>query len=128
MHHCVKKYVNAMENSSLRNEKRNMTFRGQEVSLGMVEEVWRDSLKGMNMIQTSKLTDEHFNKNAHNRMRVHLVVQVLSLSVHEMITRYCRGNLERTKRYSSLLLIVEKINTVVEIWNHPSFKTLKAVR
>ena len=125
MPHWVKKFVNAMENSSIRKEKRNMTFRGEEVSLGMVEDVWRDGLEGMNMIRTSKLTDEHFNKNAHSRMRVHLAVQVLSLSVHEMITSYCRGNPERSKRYSSILLIIEKINTVVDIWNHPSSKTFK---
>ena len=42
-----------------------------------------------------------------------------------MITSYCRGNPERSKRYSSILLIIEKINTVVDIWNHPSSKTFK---
>ena len=125
MPHWVKKFVNAMENSSISKEKRNMIFRGREISLGMIESVWRESLEGVNIICTTKLTDEHFNKNAHSRMRVHLAVQVLSLSVHEMISNYCKNNEERMKRYSSLLLFVEKINTVVDIWNHPSTKTFK---
>jgi len=91
----------------------------------MIEKVWREQVGGINMICTTKLTDEYFNKNAHSRMRVHLSVQVLSLSVFEMLKSYCKDNAERISQYSSLMLIIEKLNTVIDIWNHPSSKTYK---
>ena len=67
----------------------------------MIQKVWRDNLLGINTIRTLKLTDEHFNKNAHSQMRVHLSVQVLSLSVLERLKKYCEGDAERTSEYES---------------------------
>ena len=125
MPHWVKKFVNAMENSSLPKSKRNMEYRGSKINLGMIEKVWRGELGGINLLRQSKLTDEHFNKNAHSRMRVHLAVQVLSLSVLSMLQNYVGTNNEHKKEYESLLLVVEKLNTLVDIWNHPLDKCFK---
>ena len=44
-----------MENSSISKEKRNMIFRGREISLGMIESVWRESLEGVNIIALQNL-------------------------------------------------------------------------
>ena len=127
MPHWVKKFVNAMDNSSFKKEKRDLTFRGAKINLGMIEDVWRQQTGGINMLRTNKLTDEHFIKNAHSRMRVHLSVQVLSLSVFEMLKKHCHNNDGRTKDYASLMLIVQRLNTVVDVWNHPTTKTFKCI-
>ena len=121
----IKKFVNAMENSCYDKEKRDLVYKGRKINLGMIKRMWRKNTGGISILRTTKLTDEHFHKNAHSQMRVHLVVQVLSMSVLEMLKSYCKDNIERLDEYSSIMLIVEKLNTVVDIWNHPSTKTFK---
>ena len=115
MPHWIKKFVNAMEKSSAPKEKRDMTFRGEKISLHMIENVWRESLGGISALRLSKLTDEHFDKNAHSRMRVHLAVQVLSMSVWYMLDDYCRNDQAIGKAYSSLMKIVKCLGMVVDI-------------
>ena len=94
----------------------------------MIENVWRESLAGISALRLSKLTDEHFDKNAHSRMRVHLAVQVLSMSVWYMLDDYCRNDQAIGKAYSSLMKIVKCLDTVVDIWNHPASKTFDGKR
>lgn len=123
MSHWIKKFVNAMENSSLpeNKSKRNMRYGGGEIKLSLIEEVWRDTLLDFNFIRTSKLTEEHFDKNAHSRMRVHFAVQVLSKSVIEMIEGYISASEEVAicrSKYKSLLQVMEKLDVMVDIWNH----------
>ena len=125
MPHWVKKFINAMENSSSSKSSRNMCFKGGFINLNMVEKVWREMLGGYNCLRLSKLTDEHFMKNTHSRMRVHLAVQVLSNSVYLMLTKYCEGTVERQIEYKTLITIVEKLNNLVDIWNSPTDKTFK---
>ena len=48
-------------------------------------------------------------------MRVHLAVQVLSLSVLEMLRYHCNDNDKLMGEYSSVMLIIENLNTVVDI-------------
>ena len=114
-----------MENSSYDKEKRDLIFKGRKINLCMIKRNWRKNTGGVSILRTTKLTDEYFHKNAHSRMRAHLTVQVLSMSVLEMLKSYCKDNIERMDEYSSVILIVEKLNTVVDIWNHPLTKTFK---
>lgn len=123
MSHWVKKFVNAMENSSLpeSKSKRKMTYQGAELKLSLIEEVWRSTLLDYNYIRTNKLTEEHFEKNAHSRMRVHFAVQILSKSVIEMIERYISSSESQEElrlKYKSLLEVIEKLDVMVDIWNH----------
>lgn len=126
MSHWVKKFVNAMENSSLPDSKskRKMMYQGSEIKLSLIEEVWRSTLLDYNYIRTNKLTEEHFEKNAHSRMRVHFAVQILSQSVIEMIDGYIASSESQEEQeelrltYKSLLEVIEKLNVMIDIWNH----------
>ena len=42
-----------------------------------------------------------------------------------MLKLYCEENIETSREYEQLMIIVEKLNTVVDIWNYPSSKTFK---
>ena len=125
MPHWMKKFVNALENSGLDSEKRSMEFRGKKISLHMLEKVLRVYEGEINKLRMTRLTNEHFHKNAHSCMRVHLAVQVLSMSVLNMLKAYCNDNIEKLQEYEQLMMIDEKMNTVVDIWNHSSSKTFK---
>ena len=79
MPHWIKKFVNAMENSGKATSSRDMTFRGRKINLEMIHKVWKENVTSINTLRViQKLTDDHFIKNAHSRMRVHLSAQVLS--------------------------------------------------
>ena len=92
----------------------------------MIHKVWKGSITGINTLRVyEKLTDDHFIKNAHSRMRVHLSVQILSQNVIRMLYNYCTDDNERLKEYNSLLFMVEKFDTVIDIWNHPLDKKFK---
>lgn len=126
MPHWVKKFVNAMENSSKENSKRDLTYRNCKINLGMIHHVWASHQSQINSLQVvRKLTEDHFVKNPHSRMRVYLATQVLSQNVLQMIEDYCADNEEEKQRYSSLLLCVKYLDTLVDICNHPIDKNFK---
>ena len=54
----------------------------------------REGIKfsGVNTHCVAKLTDEHFDKNGHNRMQVFLAVQVLSKLLYDFIEKYVEGD------------------------------------
>ena len=89
----------------------------------MIEKVWRESYLGANFLRESKLTEDHFNKNAHNRMRVHLAAQILSNTVLDMLDNNL--NDDEKEKYESLYSTVRQLNTVIDIWNHPRSKRFK---
>ena len=78
MSHWMKKFANAMENSLNPKSKRDLQYNGGKINLKMIQLAWEASRTDINFLRTNKLNDNHFNKNAHSRMRVHLAVQVLS--------------------------------------------------
>ena len=86
-----------------------------------------EQVGGINIIHLTKLTAEHFDKNSHSRMRVHLSVQVLSLSMLEMLKSYYQDNVDSTYEHASFMVIIKRLNTVVDIWNHPMSKTFQCV-
>lgn len=94
----------------------------------MIRAAWEGKeFSGVNTHRVAKLTDEHFDKNGHNYMIVFLAVQVLSISVYGLIEKYVEGDDVLSKEYSSLLLLVEKMNHLVDIWNHPSRKKVECI-
>lgn len=126
MLHWIKKFVNAMECSSDPKSKRDMELNGCKINLGMIEKVWQGNLLGINTLKViQKLTEDHFQKNSHNRMKVHLAAQILSRNVHRMLERYCtHPDQEKAARcwqkYSSVMRVTK--DTVIDIWNHHSNK------
>lgn len=157
MPHWIKKFVNALETSSSPKSGRDMAYCDSKINLEMIEKVWRNYQSGINLLQTiPKLTKDHFVKNAHSCMRVHLSAQLLSQNVLTMLTDYCdtsdaqcycdgnldtlfdclrkfgvhekkfqRSSSEHFKEYSSLMLMIERLDTMIDIWNHPYDKTFK---
>ena len=89
----------------------------------MIERAWETvELGGIGTLRQTKLTLDHFVKNPHSRMRVFLAVQVISSSVHEMMKGYVEGNGALTDEYSSLILIVSKLDKRIDMCNHPDKK------
>ena len=42
-----------------------------------------------------------------------------------MLKKYCEGNKERVNEYDSLIFMIEKFDTLIDIWNHPLDKKFK---
>ena len=120
MPHWIKNFVNAMENSSDGSSGRNMKFIHDRIKLSMIEKVRRRNDSGLNTLRIiPKLSDDHFKKNAHIRMRVHLSARILSKNVQRILEDHCESNPELTKEYKRLMEIIVKLDTVIDIWNHP---------
>ena len=115
--------VNGLENSSKSGHKRSLLLKGKPLGLDMIRRAWEAvEMGGMGTLRQSKLTMDHFVKNPHSRMRVFLAVQVLSLSVHELMKRFVEGDKNMADEYSSLMLVVSKLDHMIDIWNHPGDK------
>ena len=123
MPHWVKRVVNGLENSSKSGHKRSLLLKGKPLGLDMIRRAWEAvEMGGMGTLRQSKLTMDHFVKNPHSRMRVFLAVQVLSSSVHELMKRFVEGDKNMADEYSSLMLVVSKLDQLIDIWNHPDSK------
>ena len=92
----------------------------------MIEEVWKTTRTSVNQLENvRKLTPDHFKKNPHSRMRVFLSGQILTQSVLTMLKDYCGDNKKRLEEYSSLMLMIERFDTVIDIWNHYRDRTFR---
>ena len=111
-----------MENLSMpeKKSKQDLEYKGGKINLGMIENVWRDSYLGVNYLRETKLTEDHFHKNAQSRMRVHLSAQILSNTVIDMLHKNLNDN--QIKQYSSLISAITQLNNAIDIWNHPKSK------
>ena len=68
----------------------------------------------MSLVSTQYVPfNDHFNKNAHSRMRVHLSTQILSQNVAQMLRNDC--GTDKESKFDSLLII----------WNHSIDKEFK---
>ena len=70
--------MNRLERSDTPKNKVSLTFRSQKLSLDMIKVAWLWDDEGFGSTRKTKLTEDHFYKNAYSRMRVHLAVQVVS--------------------------------------------------
>lgn len=125
MPHVMKRAVNVLERSNPRNEHR-CSLRiydehgvAETMCLEMIRDVWEAfGGGGMSSLRFNKLTLEHFVKNAFNRMRVPLALQVISKSVADMLREAMRTNLlPGAKALGSLIKICLKLDRLVDILN-----------
>ena len=128
MPHLVKKLVNRLERSCSAKSKISLKFRGQMMSLDMIKKAWLWDNEGFGTTRKTVLTEDHFYKNAYSRMRVHLVVQVVSESVATLIDRYTyEMGEDLVVKYAPLRCIVTACDRLVDIWNANYFKGCECI-
>ena len=123
MPHLVKKIANAMYRSSRDDKSTNLIYKGKEINLNMIKVAW-ESVDQFSMggIRLTKCTEDHFNRNQYNSMRVYLATQVFSQSVINMVKVYINSfpvecMEEIRKNYEPLLIIIDKLDRLIDIWN-----------
>ena len=145
MPHWVKKVANAVYRTSSHKSATNLMYKGHPVAIHMIKKAWLavDS-HSFGSLRMTKLSDDHFERNSYNSMRVYLAVQLLSLSVLHMLDVYIekfKGD-EQDKvkaEYGPLMEIVAQIDRLVDIcngnrakgceWiNSPNHKHIKELR
>ena len=87
MPHWVKKFVNALERLGEKKHKIDLWFRGTQMSLDILHDIWEMS-RTPTGLRLSKCTEDHFEKNAYSRMRFFLAVQVTSESMCQLIEHF----------------------------------------
>jgi hypothetical protein len=116
MPHWVKKFVNAMERTGKDNSETDLWFNGGQLSLAMLEDMWIADGGGEGSgLRTDKFSQDHFTKDAFNRMRVYLAVQVCSMSMCELIDLHATRDLKPL--YQSLRRVIVKVDRLVDICN-----------
>jgi len=129
--HGVKKVVNALESSNAgNNKKRQLQHHDSDgnlrpLSLKMCEDVWLDyegqtsesAVCGEAPLKLTKLTRDHFNKNAFSRMRVPLAAQVVSNTMCGMIDDVTAGSSEKQLLYQPLRRLCAEMNRFLDIMN-----------
>ena len=86
----INKFANHLKSSSNSDTTRYVKFRGKHLFIETIEKVWCSRLCGINVIRTSKGTNEHFNKHVYNRMRFYFITQLLSNHVIELMDDYAK--------------------------------------
>ena len=134
--------MNRLERSDTPKNKVSLTFRSQKLSLDMIKVAWLWDDEGFGSTRKTKLTEDHFYKNAYSRMRVHLAVQVVSESVAHLIDRYVKEmGPTIAEKYAPLKSIILACDRLVDIWNanyskkcecinsptHPHLKELRSI-
>jgi len=125
MPHWIKKFVNRLEQSSSSKSSVSLKFRGQQMSLDMIKDAWLWDDEGFGSLRKTKLTEDHFYKNAYSRMRVHLAAQVLSQSVVSLIERYganddaeiAQEDNSIREMYGPLKELIASCDRLIDIWN-----------
>ena len=57
-------------------------------------------------------------------MRVFLAAQILSSSLHELLRQFIDGNEQFKIEYLSLMLIISKLDRLIDTWDHPDSKEM----
>jgi hypothetical protein len=122
MCHLTKNVATSLELSSSKNLKRNLMYGKVPVNMGMVKEIWLKCDGSSGQLQSSKLTSQHFDKNAYSWMNVNLATQLLSSSTVEMIRDAIADDdivlsLQNQGMYSHVADLCEHWNGVVDICN-----------
>lgn len=122
MPHLSKNICTALEYSASGYQKRNIKYGKCPVNLGLVEDVWQRCDGASCQLQETKLSNEHFDKNAYSRMNVSLTMQVLSASVAKMIRDAINDDevvlsLKNKGIYNHIANLCEKWNDVFDNCN-----------
>ena len=129
--HEVKKVVNALESSNNNDKKRKLQKistdgEPQPLCLDMAKDVWlkydgllntNSAVCGENPLKRTKLTREHFHKNAFSRMRVPLAAQVLSNTMCRMIDSATTDKPSSQLLYEPLRDLCSRMNDFLDIMN-----------
>ena len=84
----------------------------------MIKTAWLWDDEGFGSTRKTILTEDHFHKNAHSRMRVHLGVQVVSEPVDILINCHTREiRVDIALKYSPSKSIILACDRLVDIWN-----------
>jgi hypothetical protein len=114
MPHVVKKFVNALENSSEEDSKQNPRRNGKPASLQMCEETWQRSWI-LGALRTSKLNEDCFIKDAASRMRCYLAFRITSLGMVEINNHYCEE--DEKAEYEPLHEVLLPLDKLIDIIN-----------
>eukprot|EP00978_Attheya_sp_CCMP212_P047092 scaffold421221_cov91-Attheya_sp.AAC.2 len=119
MPHLIKKVVNALEKSDSMKSKRNLKFRGKSLSLNKLQKLFiasgGDDYFGS--LRQHYFGVDHFDKDAHSRMRVHLAVQITSQHMIQLIDEYsekCGG----VSEYAPSREIIASLDRLIDICNN----------
>jgi hypothetical protein len=94
---------NALERTGNKDSATSLLYRGQPISLEMLEDVWRDAGGADGgSLRTNRLSQEHFTENSHNRMRMYLKVQVISAAAARLIRQQARNQMRWTEYSNGL--------------------------
>ena len=118
MPHWTKKFVNALERTDFPDSDSNLNFNGQPLSLQMLWQVWQNEGGAAGWgLRTNKFTAEHFEKDSYSRMRVYLAVQVVSMTMCNLIDNQLSAEKLNAQLYGPLRRIIEKVDRLVDIFN-----------
>jgi hypothetical protein len=115
MPHLMKKIVNAMEYTGNPDKKRDLEIAGRKISLSMIQECY-DRSEGPGRLRTTRLSEDHFDKNCNSRMRTYLAVQILSQRTEAMVGDSLESD-EEMDAYSELRKFLLLFDRVVDIMN-----------
>ena len=92
------------------------------VNLGVLEDIWFKTGGAMLQFHTTKISVQHFDKNAYSRMNVSLAAQVLSGSVATMVRdairdRAVKLQIKNKNMYNHLADLCDNWNTFFDITN-----------
>jgi hypothetical protein len=121
MPHVMKRLVNLLERSGSSTSRCSLTRFNVDIpeplSLKMIFNVWtKFGGGGISQLRFNKLTLEHFYKDAFNRMRVPLALQIISHSVAEML-REAIATWPEFTCFGSLMEMCLKFDRLVDIMN-----------
>jgi hypothetical protein len=125
MPHLLKKFVNALERSSLKKHKTKLRFRGKSMSLLKLHKLWKASELGY-ALRTSKFTTDHYFKNAYSRMRAFLAFQITSNTMVELIDVFadsCGG----IEEYRPMQELLKHMDRLIDIMNKRRDKGFTAI-
>ena len=122
MPHLTKNIVTCLERSSSVQSKRNLKYGKVPLNMWMIHEIWMKCGGASGQLHSTKLTADHFHKNAFSRMNVKLATQLLSASTVDMIRAAILDDdivlsLNNKGMYNHLADLCEFWNTVVDICN-----------
>mmetsp|Transcript_22314 Transcript_22314/g.46238 ORF Transcript_22314/g.46238 Transcript_22314/m.46238 type:complete len:684 (-) Transcript_22314:1284-3335(-) len=120
MPHAIKKFVNALEVSGWPSHSRNLRFRGQKLSLQMIERCWvksGDASIDKVTLRKYKKSHDHFNRDSYSRLCVWLAVNIPSQDSIKCIKDNCDKDLGGMKVYGPLVEVLESLDRLIDIVN-----------
>ncbi len=122
MPHLTKIILTCLKLSSSKKSKQHLKHGNMPINMGMIEEIWQRCDGASSQLHMTKLTNQHFEKNAFSQMNVKLATQLFSASTANMIQTAIGDNhivlsLNNKGMYNHDADLCECWNVVVDICN-----------